>query len=125
MYLFGGTSAEIINHYFYSLELNHLKWEAIASRGEQPLIRDEHTAVVYEDSMIIFAGFEDGIRTNSMYRYYFLENKWEKVNVLSTISPVARAGHSTIMFGDKMTVFGGRDDDNNKLNDIWIFDFST
>jgi N-acetylneuraminic acid mutarotase len=90
-----------------------------------PPSRDEHTAVIYEESMIIYGGFEDGIRTNSIYRYYFRENKWEKINILSTNFPSPRAGHSSIMFGEKMAIFGGRDDENNKLNDIWLFDFST
>ncbi len=75
--------------------------------------------------MIIYGGFEDGIRTNSIYRYYFKENKWEMVKILSEICPSPRAGHSSIMLGDKMVIFGGRDDENNKLNDIWLFDFTS
>ena len=57
-----------------------MKWEAINSRGEVPSSRDDHTAVLYEESMVIFGGFmPEGERTNSMYRYYFKDNKWEKI----------------------------------------------
>jgi len=32
----------------------------------------------------------------------------------------ARAGHSVVEHKDNLYVFGGQDDDNNKLNDIWM-----
>ena len=39
--------------------------------------------------------------------------------------PVARASHSASIYGDKMYVFGGQDDDNNKLGDLWEFDMAS
>ena len=39
--------------------------------------------------------------------------------------PPSRAGHSAVLYQDRMIVFGGKDEDNNKLNDIWAFDFPT
>jgi N-acetylneuraminic acid mutarotase len=38
---------------------------------------------------------------------------------------VPRAGHSAIIYNDSMVIFGGRDEYNNKLNDIWQFNFSS
>ena len=76
--------------------------------------------------MVIFGGFlEGGARTNTIYRYYFKENKWENVQIMGDIMPPIRAGHSAIIYGDNMLVFGGKDDSNNKLNDLWAFNFST
>ena len=37
----------------------------------------------------------------------------------------ARAGHSIVEHKDNFYVFGGQDDDNNKLNDIWKFTSTT
>jgi N-acetylneuraminic acid mutarotase len=86
MYLFGGSSSNNqreSGHYFYSLEMKNYKWEVLHSRGEVPQSRDDHTAVIYEGSMVIFGGFTtDGERSNDLYRYYFKDNKWEKINVL-------------------------------------------
>mmetsp|Transcript_29024 Transcript_29024/g.21597 ORF Transcript_29024/g.21597 Transcript_29024/m.21597 type:complete len:135 (+) Transcript_29024:275-679(+) len=81
MYLFGGSNLETENRKFYSLDLNTMKWEVIKSRGELPLTRDEHSAVVNEEdgSMLVFGGFSDGRRTNELVRYSFSENKWESV----------------------------------------------
>ena len=44
---------------------------------------------------------------------------------MSHLLPPPRAGHSAILYHDQMIVFGGKDEDNNKLNDIWAFDFPT
>lgn len=111
------------------MDLKALRWEVINSRGEIPLTRDDHTAVLYEGSMVIFGGFVmgsgTGERTNDIYRYHFKDNKWEKVTMLGVYTPKARAGHSAVIVGDTMVIFGGRDEDNNKLNDLWLFNFST
>jgi hypothetical protein len=81
MYLFGGSNLEQENRKFFSLDLNHFKWELIKSRGDLPITRDEHTAVVYENesSMVVFGGFCNGIRTNELVKYVFTENRWVKV----------------------------------------------
>jgi len=36
-----------------------------------PVTRDEHTANLFENSMIIFGGFEAGERVNTIYRFTF------------------------------------------------------
>lgn len=60
--------------------------------------------------MIVFGGFLlNGERSNEIFKYHFRENKWEKVPSLGLESPEPRAGHSSLIFGDSMIVFGGRD----------------
>ncbi len=39
--------------------------------------------------------------------------------------PPARAAHSSVVFGDKLIVFAGKDESNEKLNDLWAFDLKT
>ncbi len=39
-------------------------------------------------------------------------------------APCTRAGHSAVVYGDSMIVFGGKNEYNTKLNDIWVFNFS-
>ena len=39
--------------------------------------------------------------------------------------PVGRSGHSAVLYENGMYIFGGKDDDNNKLNDLWRFDLSS
>lgn len=88
-----------------------------------PITRDEHSANVYnEDSMIIFGGFVNGSRTNEVYRFHFNSKRWEKLTPKTKNEPPARAAHSCVVYNDKLVVFGGKDEDNEKLNDVWAFD---
>lgn len=75
--------------------------------------------------MVVYGGFVKGSRTSDIYRYYFKENKWELVQPVGGVSPPKRAGHSAILFGDSMIIFGGKDEDNTKLNDLWEFNFAS
>jgi Galactose oxidase, central domain len=61
-----------------------------------------------------------------MVKYFFQENKWGKVTYPpGTPVPKSRSGHSSVIHQGSMWVFGGRDEDNNKLNDLWKFEIST
>jgi len=75
--------------------------------------------------MVVFGGFSNGIRTNDIHRFFFNENQWEQVKPMSHAVPSPRAGHSAVLYQDQMIVFGGKDEENNKLNDVWVFDFVT
>jgi N-acetylneuraminic acid mutarotase len=75
--------------------------------------------------MVIFGGFVNGERSNEIYRYYFKENRWERVKPIGRDQPNPRAGHSCVLINDSMIIFGGKDEDNNKLNDVWEFDLAS
>lgn len=66
-----------------------------------------------------------GERTNDVYRYLVKENKWELVRPFSGAQPCPRAGHSCVAYNDSIFVFGGKDEDNNKLSDFWEFNLIT
>ena len=94
-----------------------------------PHTRDEHSCVVHNECMLVFGGFAFGERSNSIFKYNFRMNTWEKINHKSKAAPCPRAGHSAIIRktdnDDFMYIFGGKDDENNKLNDIWRFSFTS
>lgn len=78
--------------------------------------------------MVVFGGFNFGTRTNSIYQYKFDSNEWEIVQPRVPNAPQPRVGHSAVVKldsenGDCMYIFGGKDDENNKLNDVWKFNF--
>lgn len=74
--------------------------------------------------MVIFGGFERGVRKNSIIQYHFDNNLWEKIEHKSEEAPIPRAGHSAVIYDNKMYIFGGKDEDNEKLKDLWSFDFT-
>ena len=153
MYLYGGIVKETREGggsigEMYSLELNNHQWQLVkakpanGNRKNVPGARDEHTAVVHEDTMYIFGGFtggEGGLatkggqtvkRSNDLYKYSFKENTWERIKARGHDAPCPRAGHSAVVRhneqdGDCMYVFGGKDATDHKLNDLWKFNFST
>lgn len=125
MYLFGGSGPRTLRDYpaLWTLDMKTLRWDSVNnSRGDAPITRDEHTAVLYNENnqIIIFGGFVNGERTNEIDRYSIKENTWERLKIKSTLSPSPRAGHSAVIHGQNMVVFGGRDE-NERLNDTWIF----
>ena len=99
----------------WTLELKTMRWDPVIPRGDdQPEARDDHTAVIYNNtSMVVFGGFVDGgERTNEIWRYFFKDNRWERIIPQTALAPKPRAGHSASVMGSQMIVFGGRDDDN-------------
>lgn len=83
-----------------------------------------HHMVVWGEKVLIF----DGQPKRSSYvtvRYLDLET--QQFGVVETIGelPVARAGHSTTLFGSKLIMFGGEDIHRKLLNDIHILNLET
>lgn len=59
-----------------------MTWTAIRTKGELTATRDEHTAVLDAGTgqMIVFGGFIDGFRTNTLAIYNIYTNAWTKSN---------------------------------------------
>ena len=108
----------------YSLNLRNFTWQVQKMRGDIVKPRDEHTATVDEENslMIVFGGFEDGERTNETIVYNMKTNAWQIVKLSPNAKrPCPRSGHTAVFSDGEMYVFGGKDCDSNKLNDLWSF----
>ena len=46
-------------------------------------------------------------------------------NSTSEAQPAVRASMSSCCYNDKLYIFGGQDDDNGKLDDLWEYDCTT
>lgn len=57
------------------------KWSIIEVQGPNPPSRDGHTAVVWNDRMYVFGGFEEETQRFSQETYYFdfLTKTWAQV----------------------------------------------
>ena len=77
--------------------------------------------------MIIFGGFEDGERVNTVIIYNMKNNGWTSIQSSANEDdmPCPRSGHSASFSDGIMYVFGGKDSDSNKLNDLWAFNLKT
>lgn len=76
---------------------------------------------------MIFGGFVEGSRVNEAFVAKKNGNtlEWKKIAQNSPTAPCIRASHSSTVYNGKAYVFGGQDDDNNKLNDLWELDLAT
>ena len=125
MYLFGGSNLERENQLFFALDMNTKRWDVVKARGEEVASRDEHVAIIYDQSMIIFGGFEKGERTNTLLKFVFKEKKWKKYKITEGLQPEPRSGHAGVLHNDVLYIFGGKDVENSKLNDLWALDLVT
>ena len=55
--------------------------------------------------------------------FHLENNEWTSVMVEGN-QPPPRAGHSAVVYNDKMWIFGGKSNDNDKMLDLWAFDFA-
>jgi len=72
--------------------------------------------------MAAIGGFVDGSRTSQVVTLEMKDGAGSVSGEMceGTGMP-ARAGHSVVECKSDYWVFGGQDDDNNKLNDIWKY----
>ena len=76
--------------------------------------------------MIVFGGFIRGSRTNQVWQYEFEANKWNKLSDdEDKAAPEGRNGHDAAVVNDQLIMFGGCNEDNDKLNDLWIFNLQS
>ena len=76
--------------------------------------------------MVVFGGFEDNLRVNTLQIYNFDESRWSfPENDIGDPVPPARAGHSAVIYKNKLCIYGGTDKDNIRLADTWIYDLAT
>eukprot|EP01127_Copromyxa_protea_P003367 TRINITY_DN1318_c0_g1_i7.p1 TRINITY_DN1318_c0_g1~~TRINITY_DN1318_c0_g1_i7.p1 ORF type:complete len:1526 (-),score=243.36 TRINITY_DN1318_c0_g1_i7:2-4579(-) len=127
MYIYGGTSHTKNKHFFGGIEVFDFvsqEWSKVVVTGAKPVNRHSHTALVYKDDMWIFGGISKGdTLLNDVWRFNFVCQEWFRVD-FSGDMPVARWGHSTVLYNNMMYIFGGvtEPSDGNTKNELWKFD---
>ncbi|XP_060527876.1 attractin-like protein 1 isoform X2 [Cylas formicarius] len=96
-------------------------WEIVSVQGFIPPGSASHGATVWKDSMYIIAG-ESYNRGSLMYIYDFNGNVWETPHVKE--GPSIRYGHSTVIYGDKIFLYGGVMGNRGPTSELWAFDIS-
>jgi hypothetical protein len=121
----------------YSLNLESFEWKIVQAEGENvPEGRDDHSLANSENALFVFGGFVRGKRMNDLYQYSVESNSWEVLSEHTDVDefsseekksqfPVPRSGHDMVWHNNKIYMFGGRNDYNDKLNDTWEFDISS
>lgn len=99
---------------------------------ECPLEIDSHSASINIDShnpdyasMVIFGGYYKSQRSNRVFDYNFASSQWRELVKKSIAAPTERCNHTAVCYKDSLFVFGGINNENEKLGDFWRFDLKT
>ncbi|ORZ00677.1 hypothetical protein BCR43DRAFT_521667 [Syncephalastrum racemosum] len=110
----------------YTLNLNSKQWLRIRMEGHIPVERSQHSMVANDGIVYVWGGQRAGrylsdlfaLNTNTLSS----NPQWEFISPHSE-GPAARAGHVSVIYDNKMFIFGGTDGDH-LYNDIWAFDLA-
>eukprot|EP01064_Diplonema_japonicum_P031914 TRINITY_DN5866_c0_g1_i1.p1 TRINITY_DN5866_c0_g1~~TRINITY_DN5866_c0_g1_i1.p1 ORF type:complete len:390 (+),score=22.73 TRINITY_DN5866_c0_g1_i1:69-1238(+) len=98
--------------------------DTAVTKGEKPQSRYCHTAITYKGSMLVFGGKCGGRNSNrrlaDMFEYNFATSMWSEVKASGT-PPSSRSAHTSVVYGKKMLVFGGRDGEGHCCEDFHEF----
>uniref|UniRef100_A0A914DQC8 Kelch domain-containing protein 3 n=1 Tax=Acrobeloides nanus TaxID=290746 RepID=A0A914DQC8_9BILA len=91
-----------------------------------PYQRYGHTVVMYGGKAYLWGGRNDEAGASDiLHEYDPIKNEWSIVKINGP-SPVARDGHTAVVYHDKMFVYGGFEEDPQLYSqDTFVFDFKT
>jgi hypothetical protein len=125
---FGGREALVNNRFnetwIYDLSANN--WLKKEPKNSPYNSKNHRISGVYDSgNVVLFGGYYN---VNFLYSgtwvYNYTRSLWIKQTTIT--EPEPRYGHNMVpIYGtDKVLLFGGEDDNNNKLNDTWVYDLS-
>ncbi|XP_054713112.1 uncharacterized protein LOC129222613 [Uloborus diversus] len=129
IYLLGGRSANLPLKDVWKFNTVENAWEELKCRGNRPPCLQEHTMVCWKNTIYVFGG-EIGFASTGETPLWILDistQTWKKHHVRnsSVHQPSGRRGHSAVVYGDQMHVFGGYQDLRGSSSELWTFDLST
>lgn len=116
------------NYYNYLVNKTNIKqntkWTQLKKQQTWPGKRGEHTLNYYNNNIYMFGGCDDGDNYhNSLWVYNIKTNKWinQQHKSKNNINIPKVAYHKTVIFNDNIILFGGKDDNYDHYNDIYIY----
>lgn len=97
-YLIGGSNLDKDNERMFELDLTSNEWKTIKIHGAKPGPRDEHSAHLWNDVIVVFGGNVNGCKSNDVWFYHIKESKWEEI--VTTGAPMERSNHSSTLYAD-------------------------
>ena len=104
-----------------------MTWSSPKVKGTPPGPRESHAAVVIQEKMYVFGGWDAASvkeTYNDVYSLDLIENRWEKV-ITQGMTPSPRAGMSAVADDAKAYFFGGVDKSGTFSDDLYMLDTRT
>ncbi len=121
-YVFGGSLSTYDNQ-LYAYDNSQSAWSLLSPSGTAPAGRIGHSAAATSDKMYVFGGRDGSGTYHDLYSYdpsNGSSGAWTQLSP-SGPAPSARSGHTAVMIGSTMYVFGGWDG-TTSLNDLYAYD---
>nr|XP_020488817.1 ras guanine nucleotide exchange factor F-like [Labrus bergylta] len=130
VYILGGRANSCLRDFWrYSVVCN--EWTELNCTGEAaPEELEEHSMVAHEGFLYVFGGMLDSAYTKwrcSFWVFDTAKQKWVPFQgkTSSPQMPSNRKGHSAVVLGSDMLVYGGFVDMKGSSQDFWSLDFDT
>jgi N-acetylneuraminic acid mutarotase len=126
--VYGGTGEDGVVNNLSILDVDSLVWTIPIIYGPKPTPRTHHSAAVFGDQMIIYAGeTTNGEILGDMWSFSLSSMSWyqiqDKPDQLAGF-PVPRTKHTSTSNQTHLIVYGGNNEDGY-LHDIWILNMKT
>ena len=104
--------------------LTPFSWTLLPPINNSPLVRRGHSVIQTDTFLILFGGCNiNGECFNDVNFFNFLTNQWYNIAPKGKI-PSPRQGHSSVLYGNKMIIYGGSSNDGYK-DDLFEFNLET
>uniref|UniRef100_UPI003AAE23CE leucine-zipper-like transcriptional regulator 1 homolog isoform X1 n=2 Tax=Centroberyx gerrardi TaxID=166262 RepID=UPI003AAE23CE len=132
VYVLGGRNNHCLRDFWrYSVVRN--EWtELVCTSEAAPEELEEHSMVAHEGFLYVFGGMLDSAYTEwrcPLWVFHIAKQKWVhwqgKKSSPKTQMPTNRKGHSAVVFGSAMFVYGGYVDMRGSSQEFWSLDFDT
>ncbi|KAJ5078492.1 kelch domain-containing protein [Anaeramoeba ignava] len=124
IWLFGGSGTSNYLNDFYEYDVEQNKWKKIQTQ-KHPKARYSHSLNYCQGRLIVFGGVpEEGERLNDTWIFDLKSQNWNKLKISSEI-PIGRSSHTSIIFENKLIIFGGYGADSRRHQDLWELNIKT
>lgn len=107
-----------------SVESEQLAGGKLDIKGPKP--RTSHASGFHDNHFYVYGGQDDdNNKLGDMWVFDCTAKKWTEIPIADGHGPVPRSGHTIVVDGQKMFIFGGIFELTKELNDMVIFDFMT
>ena len=98
-----------------------MRWSHPEMQGDLPPPRCTHSATLVGRKVVVIGGGGGASYYNNVYVFDILTCRWSRPAFMTTDVPPPRCAHTTVLYQNKILVFGGGNG-LQALNNVWTLD---